>query len=699
MKREDRNLIFSVRRYHSCLLVSPDQVVSIFEGLYRIVKHVTNPSDCSSAERCILAYLYDLYSSCQSLVPKSKIQNIDFQKINTALSLQQQQITPVPNPLPPIYPAFLTDILRSPRRGGKIDMAFGRQLNDPTNQTNLLSFVCNAFVAVSRESNNDRLNDIAITCAELTASCNTLSAEWIAALETLCVPNLKDISRYQELLNQIDIKNYTLHNRLAVLTCILVARHCFTLETFVIRIALRALGNVYSGKEMTQHSEAMARLSCHLLLKLFQSIEIPQPGLYTVSTSPNPVNITLANVSNIELSCDRHLLVAAQKNIPVEAILALCKGIMIVIDYLSVQKTSYSMGGGSGRRSGFNTPVHPGSTPKSMDRPVDLSQILGTSDLGVVSDVQDDQMMVDLQQTSSNQDQTSLSDYAQHVLKQICSQEWVLERCLQTSELPNMLEDDMLTLKQVQRLLHMICYPENEYSLIADMDQKSIIVRILENLEQWTIRISKLDLELMYQRTLNSNPDRSNWLDIVARASIEAFQVVESETGKDGRPKNSTWLVAPLISKLPAVQGRILKVAGQVLESTTLFVRSQKESSEDEKKNNSFTGSSGKSAGKNTSSSSSSIANSSSNSLNSSTGKKKITMNNQPFLGLILCCLKGQDEQKEHLLSSLHSQLSTFVQSQSSVSSFSYSLQNVSKYYFELLHRSTIFAWKNHQQE
>lgn len=629
-------------------------------------------------------------------MPKSKIQNIDFQKINAALTLQPQQILPMANPMTQGYPSFLTDILKSPKRGGKIDMSFGRQLNDPTNQTNQLNFVCNAFIAISRESNNDRLNDIAITCAELTASCNNLSGEWIAALETLCIPNAKDIPRYQELLNQIDIKNYALHDRLAVLTCILVARHCFTLETFVYRIALKALGAVYRVKEMTQHSEAMARLTCHLLLKLFQSIEIPQPGLYTVSTSPNPINVTATNVSNIELSCDRHLLVAAQKNIPVEAILALCKGLMIVID-LTVQKSSYNMGGGSGRRSGFNTPVHPGSTPKSMDRPVDLSQILGTSDLGVVSDGQEDQMMVDLQQTSSNQDQTSLSDYAQHVLKQICSQEWVLERCLQTSELPNMLEDDMLTLKQVQRLLHMICYPENEYSLIADMDQKSIIVRILENLEQWTLRISKLDLELMYQRTLNSNPDRSNWLDIVARASIEAFQIPDNQYAKEGKPKNSTWLVAPLISKLPAVQGRILKVAGQVLESTTMFVRSQKESSDDEKKNNSFTGSSGKSAGKNTSSANNSISSSSCSSLNSSNGKKKITMNNQPFLGLILCCLKGQDEQKENLLSSLHSQLSTFVQSQSNVSNSLFFKRKI--FIFKIIHRLKISKWKSPQPE
>lgn len=48
-----------------------------------------------------------------------------------------------------------------------------------------------------------------------------------------------------------------------------------------------------------------------------------------------------------------------------------------------------------------------------------------------------------------------LSDFAQHVLRQICSQEWVLERCLQNPEElcdTDMLLDSMLTPKQVRRV-------------------------------------------------------------------------------------------------------------------------------------------------------------------------------------------------------------------------------------------------------
>ena len=56
-----------LHRFHCCLLLSSESTAAAFESLCRIVKHVTNPADCSSAERCILAYLWDLYSCCSFL--------------------------------------------------------------------------------------------------------------------------------------------------------------------------------------------------------------------------------------------------------------------------------------------------------------------------------------------------------------------------------------------------------------------------------------------------------------------------------------------------------------------------------------------------------------------------------------------------------------------------------------------------------
>ncbi|CAG2067507.1 unnamed protein product, partial [Timema podura] len=162
-----------------------------------------------------------------------------------------------------------------------------------------------------------------------------------------------------------------------------------------------------------------------------------------------------------------------------------------------------------------------------------------------------------------------LSDFAHHVLRQICSQEWVLERCLQNpGELchPDMLLDSMLTPRQAQRLLHMICYPD---STVSDdsLDQRSIIARILENLEQWTVRMSWLDLQLMFKQFPAGSSELNQWLDMVAKAAIDVFQLTptsapaEKEERKRPVKPGSIWLVGPLVSKLSsAVRGRVLKV-------------------------------------------------------------------------------------------------------------------------------------------
>lgn len=118
--------------------------------------------------------------------------------------------------------------------------------------------------------------------------------------------------------------------------------------------------------------------------RLFKAIEYPQPGMYSVSTSPNPISTTGSLHSNIKLSCDRLLLGGAHKNITAGPVLAVLKGIVVVAD-TTAQKSSYN----SGKRSGLNTPVHPGNTPKSGGT-VDLSHILGTrEDLGILTGVDD----------------------------------------------------------------------------------------------------------------------------------------------------------------------------------------------------------------------------------------------------------------------------------------------------------------------
>lgn len=228
-----------LRRYHSCLLLSPEQTISVFEGLCRIIKHVGNPAECSSAERCILAYLNDLYEACHILRSKDQEAEFFLQVSNIKkfkdIFHQPQQLGMVPQSY---NSQFMQEFFASPKRGGKIDPLWLRQLHE--SPANIYSFVSNVIFAVCLETDNDRLNDIAIACAELTAGCNALSEEWIAALQSIC----KMKSRYPHLC-QIDIQNNKIHNSLAVFICILVARHCFSLSVFLMNFALPTLANAY----------------------------------------------------------------------------------------------------------------------------------------------------------------------------------------------------------------------------------------------------------------------------------------------------------------------------------------------------------------------------------------------------------------------------------------------------------------------
>lgn len=111
----------------------------------------------------------------------------------------------------------------------------------------------------------------------------------------------------------------------------ILARHCFSLEDFVARIALPSLLKVKSLNEgrgdTAINAEAGMRLTCHLLLRLFKTVECPQPGLYSVSTSPHPLP-TSQQPYSIRQSCDRHLLAAAHNNINVGPVLAVLKAIL-----------------------------------------------------------------------------------------------------------------------------------------------------------------------------------------------------------------------------------------------------------------------------------------------------------------------------------------------------------------------------------
>uniref|UniRef100_A0A671MJ58 Mediator of RNA polymerase II transcription subunit 12-like n=1 Tax=Sinocyclocheilus anshuiensis TaxID=1608454 RepID=A0A671MJ58_9TELE len=595
-------IVAVLRRYHSCLILNPDQTAQVFDGLRIVVKSGVNPADCSSAERCILAYLYDLYTSCSHLKSKfgeifsefcSKVKNSIYYNIDPSDSnMLWDQV-------------FMIDAIANPTAHNLNHSMVGKILND--SPANRYSFVCNVLMDVCVDHRDpERVNDIGILCAELTAYCRSLSAEWLGVLKALCCSSNNGNCGFNDLLCNVDVSDLSFHDSLATFVAILIARQCLLLEDLVRCVAIPSLLNAACSE---QDSEPGARLTCRILLHLFRT-----PQIMFLSTDKSTVGI--------RSSCDRHLLAASQNSIVVGAVFAVLKAV-------------FMLGDAELKGSGF-------------------SHSAGLDDIG-----EDDMGSKKSGGRNVSIETASLVVYAKYVLKSICQQEWVGERCLKSlSEDSSALQDPVLVNIQAQRLLQLICYPHRQLdSEEGENPQRQRIKRILQNMDQWTMRQSSLELQLMIKQSSN-NVSRSvfelySLLENIAKATIEVFQksaemnssnptwngsavsgssVSNSNSASKLKPvlssseRSGVWLVAPLIGKLPtSVQGHVLKAAGEELEKGQHLGPSSRKERDRQKQ------------------------------------KSMSLLSQQPFLSLVLTCLKGQDEQREGLLTSLYSQVQQIV--------------------------------------
>uniref|UniRef100_A0A8C9Z7P8 Mediator complex subunit 12 n=1 Tax=Sander lucioperca TaxID=283035 RepID=A0A8C9Z7P8_SANLU len=583
-------IVAVLRRYHSCLILNPEQTAQVFDGLRIVVKSGVNPADCSSAERCILAYLYDLYTSCSHLKNKfgeifsefcSKVKNSIYCNIDPSDSNMLWD------------PVFMMEAIANPSAHNFNHSMVGKILND--SPANRYSFVCNVLMDVCVDHRDpERVNDIGILCAELTAYCRSLSAEWLGILKALCCSSNNGNCGFNDLLCNVDVSDLSFHDSLATFVAILIARQCLLLEDLVRCVAIPSLLNAACSE---QDSEPGARLTCRILLHLFK----------TPQRNPVPQDGVKSGIG-IRSSCDRHLLAASQNSIVVGAVFAVLKAVFM----LGKNLCSDAELRGSG-----------------LSHPAGLDDISEGRNVSIET--------------------ASLDVYAKYVLKTICQQEWVGERCLKSlSEDSSALQDPVLVNIQAQRLLQLICYPHRQLdSDDGDNPQRQRIKRILQNMDQWTMRQSSLELQLMIKQSTNN--ELYSLLENIAKATIEVFQKSaelnsnpsgngaaaqggsasnnNSTTSKmNSSERSGVWLVAPLIAKLPtSVQGHVLKAAGEELEKGQHLGSSSRKERDRQKQ------------------------------------KSMSLLSQQPFLSLVLTCLKGQDEQREGLLTSLYSQVQQIV--------------------------------------
>ncbi|XP_017589904.1 PREDICTED: mediator of RNA polymerase II transcription subunit 12-like protein [Corvus brachyrhynchos] len=616
-------IVAVLRRYHACLILSSEQTAQVFEGLCGVVKHVVNPSECSSPERCILAYLYDLYVSCSHL--RSKFGDLFSSACSKVKQTIYSNIQPSNSNL--LWdPEFMLDFLENPSAHSINYLMLGRILSD--NAANRYSFVCNALMSVCMgHQDPGRINDIGNLCAELTASCTVLSSEWLGVVKALCCSS-NHVWGFNDLLCSVDVSDLSFHDSLATFVAILIARQCFSLEDVVQHVALPSLLAAACGDP---DAEPGARMTCRLLLHLFRT---PQVCLFPQETEKL--------FPGIRSSCDRHLLAAAHNSIEVGAVFAVLKAILMLGDADIGSNNVGSLKSEEFHVRGFLDELSEeeiwGSshTLKSCGKAVSIET-------------------------------ASLSEYARYVLRTICQQEWVGEHCLKEPERlctdKDLILDPVLSNKQAQKLLQLICYPHGiKECTEGDNPQRQHIKRILQNLDQWTLRQSWLELQLMIKQCMKdpgsgSVAEMNSLLDNIAKATIEVFQQSAelnnnssnsgiglfsphsvgnsdtSNTRQNGKKtflssseRQGVWLVAPLIAKLPtSVQGRVLKAAGEELEKGQHLGSSSKKERDRQKQ------------------------------------KSMSLLSQQPFLSLVLTCLKGQDEQREGLLTSLQNQVTQIL--------------------------------------
>ncbi|KAM3930465.1 mediator of RNA polymerase II transcription subunit 12-like protein [Leptodactylus fuscus] len=613
-------IVAVLRRYHACLILSTEQTAQVFEGLCGVVKHVVNPSECSSPERCILAYLYDLYVSCSHL--RSKFGDL----FSSACSKVKQTIYSSVQPSNSNVlwdPDFMADFIENPSVHNINHMMLGKILSE--NAANRYSFVCNVLMNVCMgHQDAERINDISNLCAELTACCTVLSSEWLGVLKALCCSS-NHVWGFNDLLCSVDVSDLSFHDSLATFVAVLIARHCFSLEDVVQHVALPSLLAAACGDP---DAEPGARMTCRLLLHLLRTPQISTYGGTNGKLAPGLCS-----------SCDRHLLTAAHNSIEVGAVFAVLKAILMLGD------------------------ADIGNSNISSSRHIKADMAEQVLDEG----------MPEPQPTlpSSGKpfviETASLSEYAKYVLRTICQQEWVGDHCLKEPERlctdKDLILDPVLSNKQARKLLQLICYPHGVNNAVEGENiQRLHIKRILQNLDQWTLRQSWLEIQLMIKQCMkepgsSSVTEMNALLDNIAKATIEVFQQSAELNSSPGNPAgglfnancsvhaetNSTrhnvksaflssserrgvWLVAPLIAKLPtSVQARVLKAAGEELEKGQHLGSSSKKERDRQKQ------------------------------------KSMSLLSQHPFLSLVLTCLKGQDEQREGLLTSLQNQVNQIL--------------------------------------
>ena len=364
------------------------------------------------------------------------------------------------------------------------------------------SLICEVYYMACTATSTAIICDLAHIYADVCSEFPALNNEFMGAIRAICAPSPKN--GFKELHNYILASDKAHHYKLVIFIAHVVVHNPLLLSNLVDSVMIAAC-QYHRSPDPSEHQSNALEITCHLIL--------------TILTEDGKLQSEAVNPKNSASTEDWH----PTRRLP-----------LYVKRFLYVQNQQLPLS----------------SVSELLKQMLLLMESQGDRKVGKKS--------------------------VRKCLEAVAGQSWVREKCQCEGEqlvlaltekekdvqfpgaLPGL--DPKLKLSQVKLLTDYICYPGRPP--LIPKDERSQVMKILENLELWNLRSSLIELFVYLQLT-------SQLMKLTDTISNSAFQVF-SQKQQEQHPEeidvyrvSSAWLVAPLISRLPSnVHGRILKQIG-----------------------------------------------------------------------------------------------------------------------------------------
>ncbi|VDO38372.1 unnamed protein product [Haemonchus placei] len=479
---------------------------------------------------------------------------------------------------------------------------------------NRYSFVINSFIAAKNcMRDHDRLADLAAFCGHISAQIPALADEWVAAIKALCCTSVSQHTGYGELLAHIDINDCSTHYPLATFVLLLAGKYAFSVPRLIAELLNNAFpvvmkreqSSFVSGRyNVLGRSEYDCEPGACLTLLILAQISCATDEPYHLSehyVGTNP------KVKLLPKCADEHILSMIHWCEMDSVLFPMLSNICILMDTL---------------RGRF----------KDLD--FEPSRIIDSTNY------RREYLMILLKATQSV----------------ICEEDWVTLKMFRIVETNRMEAFNHDRLKQNclgQQLLRMGIRRRSEREVLRELSvcngnsKKALIDKLLAVMNMWNMRATLFDLMLMIkeispegaQKHAQQSAIAADALmgeigkccrDLFTNAHKEGIQLPPAILGRDFRFRHVTnfWLIASLVRLCPQPsnvpnQFHHMTVSGKFLKEAASMLDTANDSSKERIQQSAW------------------------------------LLSQQPFLNLVLACLKGENFQpnKDMLVSSLYKQL------------------------------------------